>query len=238
VSQGGTSHPNYPSSCGGGFDATLASGGVDVTSSLSSALGQLITTDPLVCLGSSYGPGGAYPHSDMWGHYGWADPCQALLGHEGYNVIVADVSILLDGVQYNKCTLPGSLMRTNGGTCFDLTQCDVMLPPPLPPPPSPPSPPVPPPAPPPPPATTFYITGPRPQIVFGSNDDCTLELAPGTASITSTCPIDSPSSRRLDETTNDVDRVTQLETRVGQLEMQLQSLTTELKMLKEQRNAP
>jgi len=99
--------------------------------------------------------------------------------------------------------------------------------------------------PPPPPPTTFYIRGARSQIVFGTNDECTLELASGATSLTSTCPINAPSSRRLEDASNDSDRVTQLETRIAQLEMgkaemkeQIQFLTTELKMLKEQRKAP
>ena len=54
-----------------------------------------------------------------------------------------------------------------------------------------------------------------------------------------------PSSRRLEDTSNDSDRITQLETRIAQLEMdkaemkeQLKVLTTELKMLKEERKTP
>jgi len=120
------------------------------------------------------------------------------------------------------------------------------IPPPSPPA-SPPPPSTPPPSPstPPPPPTTFYIRGPRSQIVFGTNDECTLELSPGATSLTSTCPINAPSSRRLEDASNDSDRVTQLETRIAQLEMdkaemkeQLQLLTIEFKMLKEQRKAP
>jgi len=100
----------------------------------------------------------------------------------------------------------------------------------------------PPPSSPPPPPTTFYIRGSRSQIVFGTNDECTLELASGATSLTSSCPINTPSSRRLEDASNDSDRITQLETRIAQLEMdnaemkeQVQFLTTELKMLKEQR---
>lgn len=95
-----------------------------------------------------------------------------------------------------------------------------------------------------PPPTTLYIRGSRSQLVFGTNDECTLELASG-AALTSTCPINTPSSRRLEDTSNDSDRITQLETRIAQLEMdkaemkeQLQFLTTEFKMLKEQRKSP
>ena len=107
-------------------------------------------------------------------------------------------------------------------------------------------PPSPPPhSPPPPPPTTFYIRGSRSQIVFGTNDECTLELASGATSLTSSCPINTPSSRRLEDASKDSDRIAQLETRIAQLEMdkaimneQLQFLTAEVKMLKEQRKAP
>jgi len=98
---------------------------------------------------------------------------------------------------------------------------------------------------PPPPPTTFYIRGSRSQIVFGTNDGCTLELASGATSLTSTCPINTPSSRRLEDASNESDRIAQLETRIAQLEVdkaqmkeQIQFLTTEVKMLKEQRKAP
>jgi len=109
---------------------------------------------------------------------------------------------------------------------------------------SPPSP-ISPPLPPPPPPTTFYIRGSRSQIVFGTNDECTLELTSGATSLTSSCPINTPSSRRLEDTSNDSDGIAQLETRIVQLETdkaemkeQIQFLTSELKMLKEQRKAP
>jgi len=99
--------------------------------------------------------------------------------------------------------------------------------------------------PPPPPPTTFYIRGSRSQIVFGTNDECTLELTSGATSLTSSCPINTPSSRRLEDTSNDSDGIAQLETRIVQLETdkaemkeQIQFLTSELKMLKEQRKAP
>merc|ERR1711865_338466 len=75
------------------------------------------------------------------------------------------------------------------------------------------------PRPPPPPPTTFYIRGDRSQIVFGTNDECTLELASGATSLTSSCPINTPSSRRLDDALNDSDRIDQLEARIAQLEM-------------------
>ena len=92
--------------------------------------------------------------------------------------------------------------------------------------------------------TTLYIRGSRSQIVFGTNGECTLELAFDASSLTSSCPINTPSSRRLEDASNGSDRVTQLEARMAQLEMdkaemkeQIQFITTGLKMLKEQRKA-
>jgi len=104
---------------------------------------------------------------------------------------------------------------------------------------------LPPPTSPPAPPTTFYIRGDRSQIVFGTNDECTLGLVSGATSLTSSCPINTPSSRRLEDASNISDHIAQLEERIAQLEMdkaemkeQLQFLTTELKMLKEQHKAP
>lgn len=106
-------------------------------------------------------------------------------------------------------------------------------------------PPLPPQVPPPSPPTTFYIRGDRSQIVFGTNEECTIEHTAGASSLTSTCPITTATSRRLKEASNDSDRMTELEAKTAQLEMdkaemkqQIQFVTTELKMLKEQRKAP
>ena len=103
-----------------------------------------------------------------------------------------------------------------------------------------------PPSPPPPQApTTFYIRGSRSQIVFGTNDECTLELASGATSLASSCPINTPSSRRLEDASNNSNQIAQMEAKIVELKIdqaemsrQLQFLTAEFKMLKEQRNAP
>ena len=92
--------------------------------------------------------------------------------------------------------------------------------------------------PPSPPPTTFYIRGSRSQIVFGTNDECTLELVSGATSLTSSCPINTPSSRRLEDASNDSDRIAQLEMDNVEMKEHIQFLTTELKMLKGQRKAP
>jgi len=161
----------------------------------------------------------------------------------------------LSANRHNTCALDANGLASCWGCTWtgDYGQCTVPIdfghaPPPLPEaPPTPSVPPsTPPPSiPPPPPPTTFYIRGDRSQIVFGTNDECTLELASGATSLTSSCPINTPSSRRLEDASNNSDRIAQLETRIAQLEMdkaemneQLQFLTTELKMLKEQRKAP
>jgi hypothetical protein len=96
--------------------------------------------------------------------------------------------------------------------------------------------------PPPPPPTTFHIRGSRPQLVFGTNGECTLELASaGAASLASTCPIDAPpSSRRLEEDgprRHDSARITQLEMENAKVKEQLRALTAGLEALKEQLKA-
>jgi hypothetical protein len=93
--------------------------------------------------------------------------------------------------------------------------------------------------------TTFYIRGSRSQIVFGTNEECTIEHTAGASSLTSSCPIITPTSRRLEDVSTDSDRIAHMESKMTKLEIneaemkeQLQFLTTELKMLKEQRKAP
>ena len=67
-----------------------------------------------------------------------------------------------------------------------------------------------------PPPTTFYIRGSRSQLSFGPNDECTIEFAEGGTSLTSTCAINEPSGRRLQEDVTD--RLAQLEAKTARLE--------------------
>ena len=88
--------------------------------------------------------------------------------------------------------------------------------------------------------TTFCIRGSRSQLIFGTNDECTLEHTLGANSLTSTCPINAPSGRRLQESSIDSDRLAQLEIKVAQIETdnaelkkQVPILTAKVKMLEE-----
>lgn len=90
--------------------------------------------------------------------------------------------------------------------------------------------------------TKLNIRGQRSQIVFGPNDDCTLELTTGaTSSLTSTCPITTPSSgRRLEDTMSTNDLISELNNKLQKLEVanselkeQVEFLAKEVKTLKE-----